>query len=71
MITLRSGVYAESDLHYLINLIDRGECKLYGHAVCAFCESKRACEDVQRLKGAYYQVDKRTWFFRKIISFIP
>lgn len=51
MLTLRSGVYKESDLYYLINLIDRGECKLYGHAVCAFCDSKRACEDAQRLKG--------------------
>lgn len=50
MLTLRSGVYKESDLYYLINLIDRGECKLYGHAVCAFCDSKRACEDVNRLR---------------------
>lgn len=51
MLTLRSGVYKESDLYYITNLIDRGECKLYGHAVCAFCDSKRACEDVKRLKA--------------------
>lgn len=51
MLTLRSDSYKESDLYYLINLIDRGECKIYGHAVCGFCESKRACKDVQRLKG--------------------
>lgn len=51
MLTLRSGVYKESDLYYLINLIDRGECKLYGHAFCAFCDSKRACEDVNSLRA--------------------
>lgn len=50
MLTLRSGVYKDSDLYYLKNLIDRGACKLYGHAVCAFCDSKRACEDLKRLK---------------------
>ena len=50
MLTLRSGLYTESDLNYVINVIEKGECPLYGESICAVCHSKRACEDMKRLK---------------------
>lgn len=58
MLTLRSGVYAESDLYYLKSVIEHGECKYYGHAICDVCHSSHACEDVQRLK----------WHIQKLLN---
>lgn len=50
MLTLRSGLYTESDLNYLINVIEKGECPCYGYSICDVCNSRRACEDMKRLK---------------------
>lgn len=50
MLTLRSGLYTESDLYYLINVIEKGECPCHGVSICTVCNSRRACEDVKRLK---------------------
>lgn len=58
MLTLRSGLYTESDLNYLINVIEKGECPCYGDSICAVCHSRRACEDVKRLK----------WHIQKLLN---
>lgn len=49
MLTLRSGVYTESDLKYLITVIEQGESGYYGCEECRYCKCKRACEDLKRL----------------------
>lgn len=51
MLTLRSGLYKESDLYYLIRVIEHGECRYYGTEMCYTCQQKRACEDVKHLKS--------------------
>lgn len=58
MLTLRSGLYKESDLHYLIRVIERGECWFYGTEICYACQQKRACEDLKRLK----------WHIQKLLN---
>ena len=50
MLTLRSGLYTESDLNYLIRVIQCGECEHYDSAKCDSCNKKRACDGVRRLK---------------------
>lgn len=50
MLTLRSGLYTEADLNYLISVIEQGECRYYGYTMCNSCKMKRACEDMKRLK---------------------
>lgn len=51
MLTLRSATYTESDLIYLRSVIEQGECKYPGHALCDYCAGIRACQDLQRLKA--------------------